>query len=472
MNFNWIVTKTEWQEKEGKWKVNLKNTKTDEVKIEECDILLGAHGLLNRWKWPSDIKNLSKFKGKLVHTARWPDNYGPKEWENDRVVIIGSGASSVQTVPTMQPHTKKMDIFIRTPIWFTTIAGNSGDNFEYTEEQKHTFRTNHDELIKTARKIEGELNGGLMLKSFMTNSVESQMAKELYTTRMREHIPDDKLFKALLPTFTPGCRRITPGNPYMAAVQKDNVDVHTCAVVEATEDGIIGADGVEVKCDTVVCATGFDVSYVPPFEMVGRNGVSLQQKWSKVPEGYLGLAVPDMPNYFTFIGPTWPVENGSVMGPLEQVSKYVIQIINKMQVEKIHSLEPKHDVTALFNDHAQAWVNGTCWEEDCRSWYKNNETGRVNAVWPGSSLHYNKTIETPRYEDFNIKYSNEKNMWAYLGLGFIPNQVEEGGDLAPYINKDELEPSFFDFRFDPKEEEELIKARGSKVYGGAANQFQ
>lgn len=38
-----------------------------------------------------------------------------------------------------------------------------------------------------------------------------------------------------------------------------------------------------------------------------------------------------------------------------------------------------------------------------------NETGRVNAVYPGSSLHYIQLIEQPRYEDYNITYQNRHN---------------------------------------------------------------
>jgi cation diffusion facilitator CzcD-associated flavoprotein CzcO len=68
---------------------------------DEADILFHATGILNRWDYP-DIPGLKDFKGRLLHTAGWPDNYGVEEWKGDSVVVIGSGASSIQTVPTMQ----------------------------------------------------------------------------------------------------------------------------------------------------------------------------------------------------------------------------------------------------------------------------------------------------------------------------------------------------------------------------------
>jgi hydroxyversicolorone monooxygenase len=159
--------------------------------------------------------------------------------------------------------------------------------------------------------------------------------------------------------------------------------------------------------------------------------------------GYLGLAIPDFPNFLTFIGPNWPVENGSVMGPLNEVSLYTLQVIKKMQSEYVSSWSPKQDVTDAFNEHCQEWVRHTVWVEECRSWYKNNETGRVNAVWPGSSLHYMEAIKQPRWEDMELEYTGpaKKNRWAYLGMGTTTALVEHG-DVSPYINVENIDPAW------------------------------
>ena len=47
---------------------------------------------------------------------------------------------------------------------------------------------------------------------------------------------------------------------FMKAVKELNVSTHFTAVVRVTPDGVVGQDGTEVKCDTIVCATGFDTS--------------------------------------------------------------------------------------------------------------------------------------------------------------------------------------------------------------------
>jgi hypothetical protein len=185
------------------------------------------------------------------------------------------------------------------------------------------------------------------------------------------------------------------------------VDVHFTGVTRVTKDGVIGEDGIERKVDTIVCATGFDVSYHPYFPVIGQNGVNLRKKFGNDPQCYLGITVPDIPNYILSGGPTWPVMNGSAMGPCLAVSHYVVQIIKEMQVEDIRSFAPRQDITDKFNFHVQEFMKQTVFKEACRSWYKNHETGKVFAIWPGGSLHYMQAISTPRYQDYKITYRNE-----------------------------------------------------------------
>ena len=335
-------------------------------------------------------------------------------------------------------------------VWATT------DQDADTADRRQEFKTDTDALINYAKEIEGKLNTAMGIKAMMTSSAESKIVRDYFQKRMREHLHRDEIYEQLLPSFSPGCRRLTPGNPYMRAIQEHNVTLHRCAVSQVTPNSVIGSDGTEVEVDTIICATGFDVSYKPMFPVTGRNGVSLQKKWAVIPEGYMGLAVPDMPNYFVFQGPTFPVSNGSVMGPLQSVAEYIVQVVQKLQTDHLHSIVPKQDITDAFNEHAQTWIQGTCWaEKSCRSWYKNNETGRVNSVWPGSSLHYVESIKTPRYEHYDVRYRDQKNLWSFLGLGLTRNQVEEGGDLSPYINEANLEKKFYSFVLSPEEEKRI-----------------
>lgn len=77
--------------------------------------------------------------------------------------------------------------------------------------------------------------------------------------------------------------------------------------------------------------------------------------------------------------------------------------------------------------------------------YKNNETGRVNAIWPGSSLHYQQVIDQPRYEDFDIRSFHE-NPWACLGMGWTiqDRKGPKEADVSPHLGLQEIDPKWWE----------------------------
>jgi cation diffusion facilitator CzcD-associated flavoprotein CzcO len=206
MTFNTEVVRSEWQDDKGKWKVSLRQkSPSGETKDwdEECDLMLYATGILNNYKWPQ-IKGMETFKGRIVHTAIWPKEYQEEEWKNDRVAVIGSGASSIQTVPKMQPHAKHLDIFVRTGVWFVQIANNYGQNKEYSQEERDEFRKDPKKLVAHAKDIENQVNG--LWGAFYTDSEAQKAAQQLFRERMKEFIKDERLLKGFTPKFEVGCK--------------------------------------------------------------------------------------------------------------------------------------------------------------------------------------------------------------------------------------------------------------------------
>ena len=127
------------------------------------------------------------------------------------------------------------------------------------------------------------------------------------------------------------------------------------------------------------------------------------------------------------------------MGTLTANGDYIIDVLCKMQRDHIKSLAPRSDVTDRFNEHVQQWIQRTVWTQDCRSWFKNNQTNRVTALWPGTGLHYREAIIQPRYEDYAIEYLHE-NSWAILGNGYTWAEKTEGVDSSPFLNVEALDP--------------------------------
>ncbi|TVY37816.1 putative sterigmatocystin biosynthesis monooxygenase [Lachnellula subtilissima] len=457
INLNHQVAGCWWDEEKGKWrvKVQIVEPKADWSSVEplkvlsefwdEADMIMHATGILNRWDYP-DIPGLKDFKGRLVHTAGWPDDFGAEAWNNQDVVVIGSGSSSIQVVPTMQPHVKHMDVYVRTPVWFVQIMNNFGNNHKYTEKEQQFYRDNPKLLVAHIKELENEANG--RFDQNIMGSAEQAAWRKMVEERMRSIIKDEKILQGLLPDFPVNCRRMTPGDPYLQAIQEPNVDLRFTGVARITEDGVVGDDGVERKCDVIVCATGFDVSYRPRFPVVGRGGVNLQDKWKDAAEAYFGLACADMPNWLTFIGPNWPIAVGSITGGLDANGDYAIQCLKKLQNEQIKSFCPKQDASDQYNEHTQTWAPLVVWGKGCRTWYKDNDTDRLSGVYAGSTVHYIEMISNVRWEDMDLDYLNKQNKYAFMGIGRHMCQTEEGRaagmSSSTYYRPDRIDPRILD----------------------------
>jgi cation diffusion facilitator CzcD-associated flavoprotein CzcO len=93
---------------------------------------------------------------------------------------------------------------------------------------------------------------------------------------------------------------VTPGEGYLEALQAENVQVVRSPIQSINEEGIIASDGTTYSVDVIIAATGYNTSYVPPYPLIGRDGVDLRDRWSQTgAEAYFTCAVPDMPNYFS-----------------------------------------------------------------------------------------------------------------------------------------------------------------------------
>ena len=124
------------------------------------------------------------------------------------------------------------------------------------------------------------------------------------------------LIEKCVPTYPPYGKRILLDNGWFKTLTKPNVELVTDAIDRFTRDGILTVDGKERPFDVIVVATGFKVTEMAArLDITGRGGRNLRDKWADDnPTAYLGLTVPDFPNFFCMLGPnSGPAHGGSVI---------------------------------------------------------------------------------------------------------------------------------------------------------------
>lgn len=355
-----------------------------------------------------------------------------------------------------------MDHYVRSSTWIATpfaddevqrrTKGMFG-NFKYTEDEKEAWRKDPPSYLKYRKNLEFQ-----MLNSFAATHLGTpaqELARETYQKDMQRRLkvrPD--LFDLLLPTFPPSCKRITPGPGYLEALVSPKVDVIQTPISHVIATGIITADGKHHPVDAIVCATGFDTNPGGHIPIYGRDGTDLRDRYSAHPETYLSICTYQFPNFFQSIGPHGWVGGGSLLLVMEQVHLYVAQVLQQMSHENIETVEVKREEVQNFSEYCTAFFRRTVFDAECPSWYKTSPPngtksqklrGRVTALWPGSTSHALKALQSPRWQDFEIRYA-DRNPFSWFGNGWTTAQLaEDQEELTRHLGEvrflhDDLDP--------------------------------
>jgi len=313
---------------------------------------------------------------------------------------MASSSSGIQILPAIQPIVAQLTTFVREATWIAPPFGM--DQHVYTEEEKTAFKDTPAILAELRKANESGLNS--MFGLYLQNHEIQNNMKDLFTEQMMTKLKATEwLQEKLIPQWGVGCRRLTPGIGYLETLAKPNIKVVFGEIESITPNGCKCDDGKEYPVDILICATGFDTSFKPRFPTIGLGGKNLQDEWAKESQSYLGLAAPNMPNYMIFLGPNCPIGNGPVLSAIEAQADYMLTLIDRWQTENIHSFTPKADAVADFVAHTDDFMKKTIWQQDCRSWYKNNSaSARVSALWPGSTLHYIEMMKETRFDDWDV----------------------------------------------------------------------
>jgi hypothetical protein len=149
-------------------------------------------------------------------------------------------------------------------------------------------------------------------------------------------------------------------------------------------------DGSVIAVHAIICATGFDTSYIPAFPVVGFEN-DLRELWKNEPTSYLSVAAAGIPNYFSeyystfwcpqvyhmwlivvtnlvMSGPNFPLANGGLFPCLENNIKYAFQVAKKLCYEGIKCLAPKQAAVDDYQEYKDCLMAELVWTGSCASW--------------------------------------------------------------------------------------------------------
>jgi 4-hydroxyacetophenone monooxygenase len=230
--------------------------------------------------------------------------------------------------------------------------------------------------------------------------------REQFTANIVAQVGDDpELLAKVIPKYPPFVKRFLQDNgSWLRALKRENVVLETSGVERIESHGIVAGNGTEYPVDVIVFATGFWASrFLWPMQIVGRNGITLEEEWGEDPKAYLGITVPRFPNLFLLYGPgTNLAHAGSIIFHSECQVRYVLGCLRELLVRGVRALECRHEVNLEFNqrlDEALSKLVLSYGGE--RSWYKNSK-GRVTATSPWRLVDYWSWTRRPDLADYEL----------------------------------------------------------------------
>jgi cation diffusion facilitator CzcD-associated flavoprotein CzcO len=372
--FDADVEQATWDPETGVWRVHTARGNLT------ADFLIMGGGLLSEPHVP-EFPGAASFAGTAFHSAQWDHAH---DLTGRRVAIIGTGASVIQFLPTVQRAAGHVTLFQRTPPWVFPHRNRATRGYE-----RAAFRA----LPVTQRISRARIywmNEALLGSMLIKNSPRLHRLEKLAERSMARQVPDAGLRAKLTPSYTPGCKRLLLSDEYYPALQRPNVTLETEKIVELVPEGVVTADGTVHKVDTVIYGTGFLVTRNTMAERItGTGGRTLHEQWDATGmQAYCGTTVPGFPNYFSLAGPNTGIGHTSLVVMIEAQVAHIVAALQAVQARHARSVEVRPDVFTRWNTEIQEKAAGTVWNSGgCSSWYLDDH-GRNTTLWPDFTFRF------------------------------------------------------------------------------------
>jgi len=366
------VESATWDNDRHVWSVRL-----DDGTLDERHVVVSAVGFLNVPRDP-DWPGLEDFEGPKFHTARWEHEH---DLTGKTVAVVGTGSSATQVVPAIQPIVERLYLFQREPGWVLP----KGER-DFTDEERISINRSWRRRRERWRQrwlLEKSLWRGHLWRPGTKINQEREAMCRRYIGRVFKDHPD--LREAVTPTYPYPGKRPVIASTFYPALKKENVELVPKAVSSVTRSGIVDVEGVERSVDAIVMATGFQAAdYLSRLKVTGRRGRTLQEQWAGEPRAYLGITVPEFPNFFMLYGPG--TNGGELVMTLESQAEYAVRAVKHMIREKATAVEVRPTFEAAWWRWLQSRMQGTSWTMTDN--YFKGPTGKVVTQFPYSNLEY------------------------------------------------------------------------------------
>jgi cyclohexanone monooxygenase len=399
------VTGVVFDEAAGRWAFS--TDRGDKVSARFC---IMATGCLSAATVP-DIEGMGTFRGGCYHTGQWPHEGVDFTWQ--RVGIVGTGSSGIQSIPVIAEQAAHLVVFQRTPNFslparneplapstqadvkagysaLRESARNSYAAIAVPAPRESALRV---EPAERQRRYEAAwAKGGLMSMTttfldLILDKAANDTAAAFIRSKIREIVVDADVARVLTPTDHPfGTKRPCLDTGYFETFNRNNVtlvDLRRSPITEIVPTGIRTTDALH-EVDSIVFATGFDAMTGPllRIDIRGRGGQRLKDKWSAGPRTYLGIATAGFPNLFIVTGPGSPSVLSNMVMAIEQHVDWIADCVTFLRANGLEAIDATVEAEDAWVHHVDELASATLFPT-ANSWYMGaNVPGKPRVFMP------------------------------------------------------------------------------------------
>ena len=393
-----------------------------------------ATGCLSTTQQPT-FKGLESFKGKWYHTGHWP--HEGVDFTGQRVAVIGTGSSAIQSIPIIAAQAARLFVFQRTPNFsvpahnapldpgyeravkanyaeFRRQARESRVGFVVERNDASALEVSDEERTREyeARWKRGGLGFSSTFNDVLISKAANDTAAEFFRAKIRSIVRDPNVAETLVPkTYPLGTKRLCVDTDYYATFNRDNVslvDLTKTPIEEITPDGLRTTREV-YRLDSIVFAIGFDAmtGTLLALDIRGRGGQTLREKWAEGPKTYLGVSVAGFPNLFMITGPGSPSVLSNMIVSIEQHADWIADCIDHLRANQLATIEASPEAESEWVQHVNDVGHATLYPQ-ANSWYMGaNIPGKPRMFMPyigGVGVYREKcdAVAAKGYEGFTL----------------------------------------------------------------------
>jgi monooxygenase len=329
-----------WSSADARWTVEAATAEGQAVRCT-CNFLYMCSGYYDYAGgympgWPG----MENFRGQIVHPQKWPEGL---DYKDKRVIVIGSGATSVTLVPAMAETAKHVVMLQRSPSYILALPGKD----MVAEWLRGKVPAG---LAYTIVRWKNVFVGMYLYKQ--SRSKPEKITKWLLGLAKKALGPGVDVEKHFTPRYKPWDQRLcfVPDADLFRAIKSGKASVETDEIETFTEKGVRLKSGEELEADIIVTATGLKVQLMGGMEVcVDGQRVKLSRALT-----YKGMMYSDVPNLASSFGYT----NASWTLKSDLTAEYVCRLLKHMDAGGFAYCTPRKGSEEIVEEPAIDFSSG------------------------------------------------------------------------------------------------------------------